>query len=199
MLKPGVGGEGPVQLKLEYDSHAKALAFLAAMRSAGPQAVIKGINFITTRWQREIVRHMPVDKGTARQSIQVSPAEQDANGRITGAVGSNVEHVTYLEYGGKNQRGLMAALRIWRPGMDPILHWYAKDMGIADLEDKRDRAKTDKSRIRHQAAIDKANSSSTEEFAPPFRGSWQMIEEELVTGLRTRLAKLIREGKVDGT
>lgn len=198
MKRLATGDGRHVSLRLDYESFAKGKAFLAAMRAAGPQHVIQSINQIALTWQREIQRHMPVEDGTARMSVQVRKAEQKPDGRIVGAVGTNTDYVQYLEFGSDKPRirGLIKALSLWKEGMEPIKHWYAKDMGIADLEAKRDRAKTDKSRANYQARINKANESSTEEFAPPFRGSWQMIAADVVRRLRSNLARLIRTGKL---
>lgn len=190
-------GDKHVSLKLNYESFTKVRSFLAAMRAAGPQQVIRSINQTLFTWQRETQRHMPREDGIAQASVQVRKAEQRSDGRIVGAVGSNVDYVKYLEAGGEGKaRGLIRALALWKEGMEPIRHWYAKDMGIADLEAKRDRAKTDKSRANYQARINKANESSTEEFAPPFRGSWQLIAGDVLKRLRSSLARLIRTGKL---
>lgn len=196
MLKGGGANSDPVSLSLRYDGYAKALAFLAAMRTAGPDVVVRELNAMALTWQREIVRHMPVDNGLARASVQLQRAEMDSAGRITAAVGTNVDYVKYLEFGAEKARGLIKALSIWREGMEPIIHWYAKDMGIAELEAKRDAAKSDKSRANYDRRLLRANDNSTEEFAPPFRGSWQIIEATVVDRLRKSLARLMKQGRV---
>jgi hypothetical protein len=198
MIQKAADRDKHVSLELKSEGYAKALSFLMAMRAAGPKVVIKELNGVLTTWNREIVRHMPVDNGIARASVQIRKAEQDSNGRIAGAVGSNVEYVKYLEWGNENGRGLMKAVSQWREGMDPIIHWYAKDMGILDIEEKRDAtAMARKKRLTYEKQLAKATSADTEEFAPPFRGSWQKIEEAVIARLRTSLARLMKSGKVE--
>ncbi len=198
MIQKAADRDKHVSLELKSAGYAKALAFLAAMRAAGPKVVIKELGAVLILWNREVVRHMPVDNGLARASVQIRKPEQDSSGRISGAVGTNVDYVKYLEFGAENARGLMKAVSQWREGMDPIIHWYAKDMGILDLEAKRDAtAMARKKRLTYEKQLAKATSAGTEEFAPPFRGSWQKIEGAVLDRLRTSLARLMKSGKVE--
>lgn len=187
-----------ITFKLDDASHAKALAFLAAMRSAGPRVVIKSLNTMLLAWQREIIRHMPVDNGIARASIQVRKAEQDSDGRISGSVGTNVDYVKYLEFSfEKSPTGLFADVKKWVPGDAPIVSWAAKDDAIEELRQKSQRARSAKSRLNYERRIAKAASPGSEEFAPPFRGSWQNISAGVIDRLRNSLAKLMKSGKAE--
>lgn len=186
-----------VSFSINNDKHAKAMSFLASMRRAGPKVVIRELNGMLSIWQREIVRHIPVDNGIARASIQVRKAEQDDAGRIGGAVGTNVDYVKYLELGFEKATGLFKAVYDWKLGQDPIIHWAAKDGGIDEIKGKLSRARSDKSRLNYERRIAKAESPMTQEFAPPFRGSWNLIADRLVDRLRNGLAKLMKTGKLD--
>ncbi|MCE9604433.1 MAG: hypothetical protein K8U03_05945 [Planctomycetia bacterium] len=184
--------------KINEESYAKAIGYLAAIRLAGPKVVIAELNAGLAIWGREIQRHMPIDNGLARASIQIRAAAQDESGRISGAVGSNLDYLKYLELGGENARGLIKAVSIWKEGMSPIIHWAAKDMGIQDLQDKFGRTRSgSKRRATLEKQLAKANNSSTEEFAPPFRGSWPLVSDRILNRLRTRLVNLLRTGKID--
>jgi hypothetical protein len=203
MIQKAADRDKHVSLELKSEGYAKALAFLAAMRAAGPKVVIRELNGVLNAWQRAVTFHMPKDAGIAADSVQVHKAAQDSNGRIAGAVGTNVDYVKYLEFGGENAApGLIREVSQWREGMDPIIHWHAKDFGNKDegvvtMEGQLARARSEKRKAFLKRQIAKATASSREEFAPPFRGSWQKIEEAVIARLRTSLARLMKSGKVE--
>ncbi len=187
-----------IKFTLDDAQHQKAMAFLYAIRAAGPKAVIRSLNTMLSTWQREIRRHIPVDLGIARASIQVRKAEQDAAGRISGAVGSNIEYLKYIEWGAERGHGLIKAIAAWKLGDALIIHWAAKDDAVEELREKARRARKDTTRLNYERRIARAESPSTEEFAPPFRGSWALISGSVIERLRNTLAKLMKEGKVEG-
>lgn len=186
----------PITFTFDDAAYQKSMAFIRAMKQAGPRVIKRELNAIAFKWEKEIKRHMPVDMGIAKNSIQVRKAEEDENGHIVAEVGGNVPHLVWLEFGAEKARGLMKALTVWKPGMDPIIHWYAKDMPLEELAAKRDKAKKFTTYLNYYKRLHKATDSNTEEFAPPFRGSWQRISEDLIRRLRRTLAQLMREGKV---
>lgn len=188
MLRPT--DNDPVVLITDTPQTRRGLSFLAGLATVSRQAAATALNDAAFIWQREIKRHMPVDKGLARASVNVIPARAEDE-PIKAQVGSNVEYVPYLEFG-RSGGGLWAALRSWQPGADPITHWQAKDMGILDLMRKRDKATGEVMAVMTEK-LDAAQSLETEEFAPPFRGAWQLIAARVVEHLKRRLAEAIRK------
>lgn len=182
----------PIKLTIDDAKFREAMALLQGLKDEGRREAAAGLNELAHRWAREIKRHMPTDKGLARNSVQVRTAKA-GDTPITASVGTNVPYVPFLEFGFPGGRGLFGALRAWAYGDEPIKHWYAKDRSILALMGKRDRARSPKSWASAQVRLDKAESANTEEFAPPFRGSWLFMAAAAVESLRYRLAKVLRE------
>lgn len=184
--------------KLEFQSSGmeRAMAMIAVLREAGLKAAADALNEVGLMWQSAVIRHMPVDKGLARNSVGMIPAIARDEHTLECQVGTNVPYVVALEYGIPGARGLFGALQHWSYGMEPIKNWYAKDLtrldlmnDVHDLEGTEDHARALKKLAKFEAG-------STEEFAPPFRGSWQLIERRVVDRLRAKVADAIQQGLI---
>lgn len=183
-----MAAKDPVKLRLDDGSYKRCLAFLAAMQQAGPRLIAQELNRIALVWQREIKRHMPVETGIARNSIALDPAVPTV-ARIIAQVGTNVPYTVYLEFGFKY--GVGPKVKAWQPGQPVITRWYAKDRDLAQLEMSPKRF-SDSVKM----TLAKAYGDSTQEFMPPFRGSWQLLAPAEIIRLRNRVANLLATGKI---
>jgi len=179
-----VAGQKAVGFEASTD---KMFAALDALAAAGPKAAVKGVNYVATKWLREIVRHCPVDTGLLRQSFQMRPASMSeaAAGVIEASVGTNVPYAVFLEYGTRFIAG--GAVASWAPGDAPILDWAAK-RGDANGStvvsiDPDGTGRTPKGK----PASAKATSGA--EFMPPMRGSWYQIEQQMISELQELLVR----------
>ena len=196
-------GKNPISLSLNVDQYVRTLAFLRAMAQAGPAVVADELNKIAEMWRGQVVRHMPVDNGLARSSVQVGTANPHSN-PVSAVVGTNVPYVVFLEFGFAGGTGLFAQTYKWSWGDEPATRWFAKDFDLmllehhgisrywSEKEKKYVVKKVDPESIKKRLAG--AYSPGTEEFAPPFRGSWQLIQDQVVQRLRNRVATLLRKG-----
>ena len=179
MLKP-VDNDEPISFTIDTATYERCKAFLRGISLAGRTEAAKALNKMAAAWHREIVNHMPVETGVARASVQIRPADEDGSGPVEAAVGSNIDYIPYLEFGTKYIAG--GAVKNWKFGDPPILVWPAK---MGDRK-RGPRVRSDGSVMRR------------EELMPPFRASWQIIQEKMLDMLRNRLARLMQQGKVTG-
>ncbi|MGE3409030.1 MAG: HK97 gp10 family phage protein [Pirellulales bacterium] len=158
-------------LVLDQQTTARTLAYLTAIAKAGPKVAADSLNHAAQTWQREVVRHCPVDNGLLRASINVAFATESD---LTALVGTNVPYAVFVEFdpGGRMAGGKVKA---WQPGDPVILNWPAKS---------------------RDARGDNAASGAREEFMPPFRGSWQVVAPRIIENLRRRLASLLEQNRI---
>ena len=188
MLKP-VDNDEPITFTIDTATYERCKAFLRGISLAGRTEAAKAINMMLAKWEAEIKKHMPVGvggteknprlPGLLKNSVQISPAAADGDGPVVGAVGTNVEYGKFIEMGTKYIAG--GAVQQWKFGEPLILMWPAK------------MANRKKVRLRSDGTP-----MSREELMPPFRGSWQLIEQKMLDMLRNRLARLMQQGKVTG-
>lgn len=186
--------DGPVNFVFKNDGYVRTMSYLSALSEISLRDATDGLNAAAVMWQSEVKKHMPVEDGLARASVTVAPAEMHRV-LIRASIGSNVPYVPYLEFGNEKGRGLMKAITLWKPGMNPILNWYAKDRDLLEVLRKRDKTKSDKARARYNKILSAQESTGSAEFAPPFRGSWQIIADRVVEMVRVRLAKALRSAR----
>ncbi len=183
-----IRGEVPCAFELDYRQLADLMGYLLGLATLGPREVVGALNHAALMWLREIQRHMPVDTGLLRESMNISPAHMGQTNGFEASVGSNVPYLFYLEFGTRYIAG--GQVRNWRPGQSPIIMWPAK---AADLPDPGKSKPGTKARARKEAILAKAMDAANTEFMPPMRGSWQLIREQVVLAIRERLAKALQK------
>ncbi len=159
----------PVTIKIEGDKDL--VRYLQLLGKVGPAAVANGLNDIASDWQREIIKRAPVDTGLYRQSINTIRATA-AN--VEAAVGTNVPYAIELEY---NPRGHIAsgAVKAWTPGTPVVVDWPAKTARGGSSRGKKGQFKKG------------SGGGGREQIMPPFRGTWQIIQKQLLLKMRSRV------------
>ncbi len=183
-----VRGEQAVGFELDWRQLADFMAYLLGLAEIGDREVVGALNHAALMWLREIQRHMPVDVGLARESMNISPATLSQQGGFEAAVGTNVPYVFYLEFG--TRYIAKGQVRDWRPGQSPVMMWPAKEEGLPRPGSSRPGTKA---RARKEAILAKALDPATAEFMPPMRGSWQIIRDDVKMAIRERLAIALKK------
>lgn len=183
-----VRGEQAMGFELDWRQLADVMGYLLGLAEIGDREVVGALNHAALMWLREIQRHMPVDTGLARESMNISPASLSQAGGFEASVGTNVPYVFYLEFGTRYIAS--GQVKAWRPGQSPVLMWPAKE---ADLPRPGRSKPGSKARARKEAILGKALDPSTAEFMPPMRGSWQIIREDVKLAIRERLALALKK------
>jgi hypothetical protein len=171
---------------------------LVALSAAGNKQVAAALNEIALDWQRETQKHAPVEDGSFRKSIAVIKAEPKGD-VIQAKVGTNAvsddgtPYPVFLEFGTKYIAG--GAVLGWKFGDDPILDWAAKRGDTAGNKQAlsltaEGRGKNAAGRFVSKRAVERS------EFMPPFRGSWQVIQDQAIKKLITRIKELEGAGKM---
>lgn len=182
--------DNPASFRFDQGKSRRTMAMLAALASQVPQEAIREVDRMVLRWQSEVKRHMPVDKGLAKNSVAVVTATMMGGGAIQGKVGTNVPYVPYLEFGTRFIAG--GQVLTWKPGMTPVLTWPAKEEGLGQQKVWKDSA-TGKFVRAGTAGSAPITAADSPEFMPPFRGSWQLIAGVLLDHARKTLAAVIRK------
>jgi len=195
---------GPRPISIETKQFEIIRKLLLSLVAAGNRQVAAALNEIAQDWQRETVKHAPVgpapDGGAFRKSIQVSKAEGKKDATvIEAAVGTNARtedgtpYPVFLEFGTKYIAG--GAVLDWKFGDSPIIDWQAKRADSAgskqalSLTDEG-RGKNAAGRFVSKRAVDRS------EFMPPFRGSWQVIQDQAIKKLIARIKELGEKGLI---
>lgn len=183
----------PVSFYFAPNRTAKTVALLRALGRGGPREVAAALNDGAFIWHAEIVKHTPVDEGLLRASwaIALASAEQQGD-NVHSRIGSNVPYSVFIEFGTKWIAG--GAVKSWRAGQQPILDWPAKRAGQAKFDNLHGAAKA-----AHEKKIAREQKAGREEFMPPMRGSWPLVQLKVQERLKKRLQDLMqREARKAG-
>ena len=178
-----VRGQQAIGFELDKSQLAAMMSYLAGLATIGRREVIGGLNHAALMWLRETQRHCPVDAGLLRESFKIAPASEAQGNVLEAAIGTNVPYAVYIEFGTKYIA--WGQVKNWEPGESVIIFWPAKQRDLPNPSKHRPGSKV---RARKELMLQAALSPATAEFMPPMRGSWQLIEDQIVQAIRQRLA-----------
>ena len=164
----------------------RTLNLLSSLAENGPKEIAIALQQGAFLWHGEIVKHTPVAEGLLRASWAIATANTGGD-IVSASVGTNVPYAVFIEFG--TRWIAQGAVLAWGSDQGPILDWEAKRSGQKKFDNLHGAAKK-----AHEDKVARDQAAGREEFMPPMRASWNLVEEKVQVIFRNRLRDLMMRG-----